>query len=571
MLGNCVKMTEYDAKALAQDLSKGMGVKRLKDKYGVDALEKAGLGNMKRNWAYSYRGENLARLENSVKIADDKEGLEGILDAVRSMNPSKRVVQYETVRTGLDVLSCTLEDYIRTSYDEDSLDDEDSIDDEVDDSDIARAMQDLFTDPYFEKHVPTAYVDINVTELPEPESLPLGAVQTLDEGDALSSFEDYSTDDDLLATDYLGDAGETLETSLDLELCDSDSFLGDESEVTLTSEDGLGELTALDEVVEDSADDYIAPVSAIIPRTDEQRIEDCIERDVDGWIFRLNVVDDTDAYLSDRLEVIKRSPHSEQYLATLSRKLNDNIDLFPDRKGLIGAVAYLDGRGDFNVDTSLQLVNPNLQVIPVSKPYGMGTHLKIAAGILLLGVGGYVLAKVIENGIDNLMELYASTSYKVETQQRAKDIQEIRNATPLIEIKDDAQALAQAVQETTQEILEAKPFWDETLPTVVGIQDKAVTDNVENQDYVIIDKDGGLRLPSQVLAMNLNVVPMGTNDSTGGCSLPRMLVPQGDGSHACGGEKQLHQFYNRERLERGIDEMFGRAAQAIDGDALASN
>jgi hypothetical protein len=577
MLGNCVKMTEYDAKALAQDLSKGMGVKKLKDKYGVDALEKAGLGNMKRNWAYSYRGENLARLENSVKIADDKEGLEGILDAVRSMNPSKRVVQYETVQRGLDVLSCTLEDYIRTSYDEDS------IDDDVDDDELERAMKDLYADPYFEKHVPTAYVDINVTELPEPESLPKGAVQTLDESDALSSFEDYSTDQDLLSTEDLSDAGETLrssieqvaayeheEPSLDIDVDDPDSFWGDEPEDTLTSEDGLGELTALDEVVENFDEDYIAPVSAIMPRTDEQRIEDCIDRDVDDLIFRLNVADDPDAYLSDRLEGIKRNSHSEQYLATLSRKLNDNADLFPDRKGLIGAISYLDGRGDFNVDTGLQLINP---VIPIKKP-GWGRTLGAAAGIILLGVCAYVVAEVIQKGIDNFIEMYTSTEYKVETQQRLVEINGLRNAAPgnaLIEIKDDAQALAQAVQETTQEILEAKPFWDETLPTVVGVKDKSVTDNVENHDYVIIDKDGGLRLPSQVLAMNLNVVPMGTNDSTGGCSLPRMLIPQGDGSHACGDEEQIHHHYNKQRLEKSIDEMFWRAAQAINGDALADS
>ena len=562
-------MTEYDAKALAQDLAKGMGVKKLKDKYGVNALEKAGLGDMKRNWAYSYRGENLARLEETVGKQNDTDGLEGILEVVETIKPSKRVKHYDSVRDGLRVLKSSLEDYIRTSYD-----DEDSVDydPEVDDREVAAAMESLARDPEFGVHVSGVFLD-EVTTPPEPESLPAGAVQTLDEGDALSSFEDYSTDQDLIDTEDLGHiAGDqTEEPSLDLEVYDPDSFWGDESEVTFTSEDGLGELTALDEVTEGPSDDYIAPVRAIIPRTDEQRLEDCIERDVDNWIFRLNVANDPDAYLSDRLEVIKRSPHSEQYLATLSRKLNDNIDLFPDKKGLISAVAYLDGRGDFNVDTGLQLMNPKIPVIPVSKPYGMGTHLKIAAGILLLGVGGYVLAKVIENGIDNLMELYASTSYKVETQQRAKDIQEIRNATPLIEIQDDAQALEQAVQETTQDILEAKPFWDETLPTVVGLNDKSVTDNVENQDYVIIDKDGGLRLPSQTLAMNLNVVPMGTNDSTGGCSLPRMLIPQGDGSHACGGEKQIHHHYNKQRLEKSIDEMFWRAAQAINGDALADS
>jgi len=545
-------MAEYDAKQLAQDLAKGMGVKRLKEKYGQEVLNDAGLGEMRRNWAYSYRGENLAFLETSVKLDNDIDGLEGILEAVEGMNPSKRVVQYETVRKGLVTLSETLEDYIRISYDG-----------EVDDEEVERAMEDLSHDPAF-----ASYIHESAAGVVEPESLvvlPEIAIQSFD-GDPLDSFEGHSTDQDLLSTEEdLGGSEQTLRTSieydeaeepsLDLEVFDPDSILGEED----TTIDGLEEVV-------DSPDDYIAsPVW--MGRSVEERSSDYIEAEVDSWIFHMSKADDPNACLAEKLDRIKGHPYADEYFATLVAKINLNRDLFPKRNNLLGAFAGLEDHGEYVDVTGLPVVPTVLE----RKDYSGWKRVAHIAGSI--ATAGLV---VVVGGLSLLVPkmLAYNDSLDEELKQNLEEHYEQRNAIsepriPLVDLVDDGEALVQAVQETTREIsLKADRFWDETLPTVVGVDEKSVTSNVENHDYVIIDRNGETRLPSQQLAMNLNGLPMATNDPSAGCPLPMMLIPQGDGLHMCGGEKEIHQYYNRETLERAIAERLGIG---FGGDAIADS
>ncbi len=521
-------MVEYDAKELAKDLAKGMGVKKLKAKYGQEALNDAGLGEMRRNWAYSYRGENLALLETSVKLDDNIEGLEGILEAVESMNPSKRVKQYETVRSGLDALSETLEDYIRTSYD-----------DEVDDLEIEKAIKDLSEDPAFAN-----YINESAAEVVEPESLDGTDIQPLNE--VLNSFESYPQIEEPTIYDFGDvDAGETLET-----------------EPLIVDEPNIDDL----EEVVDSPEDFIASPVMLV-RSEEERASDYIEDKVNGWIFHMSKADEVNACLAEKLESIKSNPYAKQYIATLSAKINQNRDLFPKRDRLLDLIAGFDGHSEYEDVTELPVV-PVFEKTDYSF-WKRVNHIATTAGVLVTGVCGALVGTMMIRGLN---ETNYSTNLESQYQERKDKIYEQRNVTPsrsLIEITDDHEALAQAVQETTEEIkLEAKRFWDETLPTVVGVDDKSVASNVESPDYVIIDKDGNLKIPSQQLAMNLNGHPMATNDPSAGCPLPRMLIPQGNGTHVCGGEEQIDQFYMREKLERAIARNLGIG---FGGDALASD
>ena len=110
MYNNSLKVEE-----IALAISEGTAVKTLKARYGSE-LDELGL-DFSRNWSYANRGANLASLEAAVRrrespLNDSTADLESILGVVQDMNVSNRVVNYESVRNGMDMLENNLEAYV---------------------------------------------------------------------------------------------------------------------------------------------------------------------------------------------------------------------------------------------------------------------------------------------------------------------------------------------------------------------------------------------------------------------------------------------------------------------------
>jgi len=103
---------------LVDDLRSGKSVAYLKENYGQEFLEEHGLGNLKRNHAWTNRVENINNVANYLKGNEEVESLEYIVDTVRnvSWDQVRRIKNRDKVVNGIEKINQTYTRYIDRVY-----------------------------------------------------------------------------------------------------------------------------------------------------------------------------------------------------------------------------------------------------------------------------------------------------------------------------------------------------------------------------------------------------------------------------------------------------------------------